>query len=75
MSCPNCNRDHRGLPECALGVLLGVIEDRGEIARETVTPEVLTSVDVNEFWNRLGPVTVWLEESLLELGAGEVKTR
>jgi hypothetical protein len=75
MSCPNCGQTHRGLSACALGVVLGVIEDRGELAPETITPEILAEIDVNEFWDRVGPVTVWVEEQLLALGAQEVSVK
>jgi hypothetical protein len=72
MSCPNCGQTHRGVSACALGVVLGVIEDRGELALNTITPEIISEIDVNEFWERVGPATVWVEEQLLALGAEEV---
>jgi hypothetical protein len=72
LRCPNCGQTHRGVSACALGVVLGVIEDRGELALETITPEIVAEIDVNEFWDRVGPVTVWVEEQLLALGAQEV---
>lgn len=75
MSCPNCGQTHRGVSECALGVILGVIEDRGELELDTITPEIVAAIDVNEFWDRVGPVTVWLEEQLLALGAQEVSVK
>jgi hypothetical protein len=52
-------------------VVLGVIEDRGELALDTITPEIVAAIDVNEFWDRVGPATVWVEEQLLALGAKE----
>jgi hypothetical protein len=69
--CPNCGQTHRDISACALGVFLGVIEDRGELALDTITPEVVAEIDVNEFWDRAGPVTVWLEEQFLVHGAKE----
>ena len=54
MSCPNCGQTHRGVSACALGVILGVIEDRGELALDTITPEIVAEIDVNEFWDRVG---------------------
>jgi hypothetical protein len=72
MSCPNCGQTHRGVSACALGVVLGVVEDRGELALDTITLEILAAVDANEFWDRFGgPAVDWLEEQLLELGAKE----
>jgi hypothetical protein len=75
MSCPNCGQTHRGVSACALGVILGVIEDRGELELDTITPEIVAEIDVNEFWSRVGPVTVWVEEQLLALGAQEVAAK
>jgi hypothetical protein len=72
MSCPNCCQTHRGVSACALGVVLGVIEDRGELALDSITPAILAGVDANEFWDRFGgPAADWLEEQLLGLGARE----
>lgn len=72
MSCPNCGQRHRGVSACALGVILGVIEDRGELDLDTIAPEIVAEIDVNQFWDRVGPVTVWVEEQLVALGAKEV---
>jgi hypothetical protein len=47
-------------------------EDRGELARETITPEIVAEIDVNQFWDRVGPATDWVEGQLLALGAREV---
>lgn len=72
-TCPNCGQAHKGISACALGVFLGVIEDRGELALDSITPEILASIDADEFWDRFGgPAVDWLEEQLLELGAKEV---
>jgi len=71
LRCPNCGQTHRGVSACALGVVLGVIEDRGELALETITPEIVAEIDVHRFWDRVGPAADWLEEQLLELGAKE----
>ncbi len=75
LRCPNCGQAHRAVSACALGVVLGVVEDRGELAVETMTPEILAAIDVDEFWDRVGPVTVWVEEQLLALGAQEVSLK
>ena len=73
MSCPNCGQTHRGISACALGVVFGVVEDRGELAMETVTPEILAAIDIDEFWERFGgPAADWLDEELLALGAQRV---
>ena len=70
LRCPNCGRAHRALSACALGVVLGVVEDRGELAMETITPEILAAIDIDEFWERFGsPAADWLDEELLALGA------
>jgi hypothetical protein len=53
-------------------VILGVIEDRGELDLDTIAPEIVAEIDVNQFWDRVGPVTVWVEEQLVALGAKEV---
>jgi hypothetical protein len=66
---------HKGISACALGVVLGVIEDRGELELDTITPEIVAAIDVNEFWGRVGPATVWVEEQLLALGAQEVSVK
>jgi hypothetical protein len=71
--CPNCGQTHKGISACALGVILGVIEDRGEVDLETITPEILAGIDADEFWGGFGgPAVDWLEEQLVELGATKV---
>jgi hypothetical protein len=73
MSCPNCGqKTHRGLSACALGVVFGLIEDRGDLDLDTMTPEVIAEIDVNEFWDRVRPLTAWVEEQLLAHGVEEV---
>ena len=75
LRCPNCRQTHRGVSACALGVVLSVIEDRGELALDTITPEILAAIDIDELWERFGgPAADWLEERLLALGAREVAT-
>jgi hypothetical protein len=53
-------------------VVLDVVEDRGELAMETIKPKILAAIDV-EFWQRFGgPAADWLDEELLALGAQRV---
>lgn len=60
--CPNCLREHGPLEACFLGVIAGVLVDRG--TRE-VTPEQLARVHVDEMWDRYGgPAVDWLEDHL-----------
>jgi hypothetical protein len=68
--CPNCGQTHKAISACALGVFLGVIEDRGELDLETITPQILGGIDADQFWGSFGgPAVEWLEDELLELGA------
>jgi hypothetical protein len=71
--CPNCGQAHGPISACALGVLLGVVDDRGELDIDSITPEILAGIDADEFWGRFGaPAVEWLEEQLLALGAKAV---
>lgn len=72
--CPNCLREHGPLEACLIGVIAGVLVDRG--TRE-ITPEQLSRVHVDELWDRFGgPAVDWLEDHLSWLEAdGEVWTR
>lgn len=45
-NCDNCGREHGPLDECLIGVLAGVLSDRGH----TITPEMIAEVDVDAFW-------------------------
>ncbi len=49
--CQNCLREHGPLQSCFIGVLAGVIVDRGEME---VIPEQLARVHVDEVWDRYG---------------------
>jgi|GEM_PF-1912231 len=60
--CQNCLREHGPLQSCFIGVLAGVIVDRGEIE---VSAEQLARVHVDEAWDRFGgPAVDWLEDHL-----------
>lgn len=50
-----------------LGVVAGVVRDRGEYTEEQLL-ELLPQIDVSWFWDRWGgPAADWLEEQLGEL--------
>ena len=67
--CPNCLREHGPLEACFLGVIAGVLVDRG--GRE-IRPELLARVWVDELWDRYGgPATDWLEDHLSWLEADD----
>lgn len=70
--CRNCLREHGPLEACLVGVLAGVVIERG--AREAIRPELLARVEVDELWDRHGgPAADWLEDHLRWLEAdGEV---
>jgi hypothetical protein len=60
--CQNCLREHGPLQSCFIGMLAGVIVDRGEME---VIPELLARVHVDEAWDRYGgPAVDWLEDHL-----------
>ncbi len=60
--CANCLREHGPLEACLIGVIAGVLVDRGELE---VSPEQLARVHVDELWDRYGgPAVDWLEDHL-----------
>jgi hypothetical protein len=68
--CQNCLREHGPLEACFLGVIAGVLADRG--TRESISPELLAGVWVDEMWDRYGgPAADWLEEHLNWLEAND----
>jgi hypothetical protein len=69
--CQNCLCEHGPLDACFIGVIAGVLVDRG--TRE-VSPEQVARVHVDELWDRFGgPAVDWLEDHLSWLEAnGEV---
>jgi hypothetical protein len=67
--CANCLREHGPLEACFIGVIAGVIVDRGKLE---VSPEQLARVHVDEFWDRYGgPAADWLEGHLRWLEAND----
>ncbi len=67
--CQNCLREHGALEECFLGVIAGVLVDRG---MGHLRPELLARVHVDEMWDRYGgPATDWLEGHLRWLEAND----
>ena len=63
MSCPNCDHEHGAKSSCLLGVVAGVVRDRGEGI--DYTAEDLALVDVDEFWEAVGgPAADWLEKHI-----------
>lgn len=60
--CANCLREHGPLDACFVGVIAGVLVDRGTLE---VSPEQLARVHVDELWDRYGgPAVDWLEDHL-----------
>jgi hypothetical protein len=65
--CPNCLREHGPLQACLVGVIAGVIEERGTLV---FGAEQLAQVEVDELWDLFGgPAVDWLEDQLRRLGA------
>lgn len=67
--CPNCSGTHGPLDNCALGVVLGMVRDRQELKGETITAERVAQIDVDEFWDLMGPAISNVEDQLERLGA------
>ncbi|HEX7244111.1 MAG TPA: hypothetical protein VF245_00925 [Solirubrobacterales bacterium] len=71
--CQNCLREHAAIDACFVGVLAGVLVDRGTFQ---ATPELLARVHVDEMWDLYGgPAADWLEEHLSWLEANEREAR
>ncbi len=67
--CQNCLREHGPLEACFIGVIAGVLVDRGT---SEVTAEQLARIHVDELWDRYGgPAVDWLEDHLSWLEAND----
>jgi len=67
--CQNCLREHGALDACFLGVIAGVLADRGTFE---LSPTLLARVHVDEVWARYGgPAVDWLENHLRWLEAAD----
>lgn len=60
--CANCAQEHGPIDVCLLGAVAGVVQGRDNVL--TVTPQILANIDMNSFWDRVGPVIDWLEEQI-----------
>lgn len=52
MSCPNCGQSHGVIQACLVGVILGVLADRGY----EISEDAPSHVDVDGLWERLAPM-------------------
>jgi len=64
IECGNCGEVHAARPECLIGVLVDLVDQRtgGKISVEQVH-----EIDVDAFWDAVGgPAIDWLEEQLTD---------
>lgn len=63
--CGNCGEAHAARPECLVGVLVDLLDQR---TGEKVTAAQVAEIDVDAFWEAAGgPAIDWIEEHLSEL--------